>query len=293
MSFIEILGWIAPIIFSIVFIPQAIKVVLSKHTTGLSAISYTVIYMGSTLYMLWGGIAKQPLPQLFISEFIVSSIELIIIFYIFKNMKKTWFFYVLAFWGLAIAVIALSGWISPSFELGPVGIAPISIIGGLSIAFAFMPQTVTAIIKRDVKNISIMTVAALALATSLLGTYQLFHSPGNQPIEPIAQFEKIMGGTVEFFAAAWCIPQIILKVIDNRRIKKGHQTKVIEIALIKQWANDETHNLYKKARIYEWMSTTSIVTKEKIDQIAEELEMDHKELDDIMDRANKYLKQDK
>ena len=292
MSFIEILGWIAPIIFSIVFIPQAIKVILSRHTTGLSAISYTVIYMGSTLYMLWGGIANEPLPQLFISEFIVSSIELVIIFYIFKNMKKTWFFYVLAIWGLAVAAVALSGWISPEFGIGSVGIAPISIIGGLSIAFAFMPQTVTAIIRKDVKNISIMTVAALALATSLLGTYQLFHSD-NHILKPIAQFEKIMGGTVEFFAAAWCIPQIILKVIDNRRIKKGHQSRTVEIALIKQWANDETHNLYKKAKIYEWMSTTSIITKEKIDQIAEELEMNHKELDMIMDKANKYLKKDK
>ena len=292
MSFIEILGWIAPIIFSIVFVPQAIKVILSKHTKGLSAISYTVIYMGSTLYMLWGGIANEPLPQLFISEFIVSAIELIIIFYIFKNLKKTWFFYVLAFWGLTVAAIALSGWISPSLGLGAVGIAPISIIGGLSIAFAFMPQTINAIVKRDVKNISIMTVSALAIATSLLGTYQLFHSD-NHPLKPISQFEKIMGGTVEFFAAAWCIPQIVLKVIDNKRIKKAHKNDVVEIALIKQWANDETHNLYKRARLYEWMSTTSVITKEKLDKVAEELDMNHKDLDEAMDSVNKYLKNTK
>ena len=137
----------------------------------------------------------------------------------------------------------------PDFGLGPYAIAPISIIGGLSIAFAFMPQTITAIIKRDVKNISIMTASTLALATSLLGSYQLLND--KEASLPIAQFEKIMGGTVEFFAAAWCIPQIVLKLIDNRRIRKGHKSKVVQIALIKQWANDETHNLYKKARIYE------------------------------------------
>ena len=95
-----------------------------------------------------------------------------------------------------------------------------------------------------------MTASFLALATTLLGTFQLLNHP-NDSLTTIEQFEKIMGGTVEFFAAAWCIPQIILKIIDNRRIKNAHKTKVVEIALIKQWANHETHNLYKKARLYE------------------------------------------
>ena len=291
MTSIDIIGWIAPFVFAVVFVPQAVKVFLSKKTTGISAISYSVIFFGSTLYMLWGGIANVPLPQLFVSEAIVSSVELFIMYYIFKNANKQWMFYVALVWGIVIFAVGLMGWISAGIGLGPTGTAPISIVGGLSIAFAFMPQTVTAIIKRDVKNISIMTVVALATATSMLGTFQLFNDKSVDD-SSIALFEKIMGGSVEYLAAAWSVPQFILKVIDIRKVRKERAANEKEFDAIKGWAKGAKASPIKRAAILEWINGHGQADMESFDQLADRLELKHWDLDNeinkIVKKKSKY-----
>ena len=291
MSPVEIIGWIAPVVFAIVFVPQAVKVFLSKKTKGISAISYSVIFFGSTLYMLWGGIAERTLPQLFVSEAIVSSIELFIIYYVFKNIGKSWMFYVALVWGIVMFVVGIVGWTNPSFRLNPVGTAPISVIGGLSIAFAFMPQTVTAILKRDVKNISIMTVVALATATSMLGTYQLLNDEVKNP-STIEMFEKIMGGSVEYLAAAWSVPQFILKVIDIRKVRKERAANEKEFDAIKGWAKGAKASPIKRAAILEWINGHGQADMESFDQLADRLELKHWDLDNeinkIVKKKSKY-----
>ena len=289
MSFIEIIGWIAPFVFAVVFVPQAIKIFLSKKTKGISAISYSVVFFGSTLYMFWGGIADIPLPQLFVSEAVVASVELFIIFYVFKNIGKQWLFFVALAWGLLTFVIGLVAWIIPSFGLPPEGTVVMAIVGGLAIAFAFMPQTITAIIKRDVKNISVITVVALATATSMLGTYQLFNDKNKDP-STIEKFEKIMAASVEYLAAAWSVPQFILKVIDIRKIRTERVINEKEFNAIKGWAKGTKASPIKRAAILEWINGHGQADMESFDQLADRLELKHWDLDN---EINKIVKKNK
>ena len=288
MNAFEVLGWIAPFVFAVVFIPQVIKVFLSKKTEGLSAISYMVVFLGSTLYMFWGGVKEEHMLQLFVAEAIVSASELIIIYYIFKNLKKMWIFYIAAVWEFGLFILTIVFLSIDSLSLSPEWVLPITIIGGVSIAFAFMPQTIRALITRDVKNISILTVVALFIATSLLGTYQI--GQGKATDGWALTTERYIGVVIEYMAAAWSIPQFILKILDNRKIRNAQMNNSFEREAVKEWMAKEHRSIYQRAAIIEWMSSEEHIDKENLDQIANRLKLKHKDIDKIIVQHKKINK---
>ena len=285
MSAFEVLGWIAPVIFAMVFLPQVVKIFVSKKTTGLSPVSYMVVFLGSTLYMFWGAAKQDHMMQLTVAEAIVSVSELIIIFFIFKNMKKMQYFYIALAWEIFISVATITFIASSDIYLTPEWVMPITIIGGLSIALAFMPQTVRALITKDVKNISIMTVVTLFTAVTLLGTYQL--GQGKSSDGWVLTLERYIGATIEFVAAAWSIPQFIMKIMDNMKVKKAQASKTFEMTAIQKWAQKENRTIYQRAAIWEWMHSEEHIDKEHLDQVADRLKLSHKDIDKIMDAHNK------
>ncbi len=53
MDFISILGFIATLCTTAAFLPHTIKLIRTRHTRGLSAITYSMIVVGSSLWIYY------------------------------------------------------------------------------------------------------------------------------------------------------------------------------------------------------------------------------------------------
>lgn len=63
MDYIEILGLTAALFTTVANIPQAVKVIKTRSTKSLSAASYTILFIGLTLWTVYG-ISRNDLPVL-------------------------------------------------------------------------------------------------------------------------------------------------------------------------------------------------------------------------------------
>lgn len=83
---IEIIGFMAAILTTIAFIPQAYKVIKSKSSKGLSLITYLIFIIGVGLWLLYGFL-KGSLSMI-LGNGITFLLAFIIIFYILKHKKS-------------------------------------------------------------------------------------------------------------------------------------------------------------------------------------------------------------
>ncbi|AXG72919.1 hypothetical protein DVK85_01200 [Flavobacterium arcticum] len=62
MNYIEIIGVLAAIFTTVANIPQAVKVIRTRSTKSLSAITYSFLFIGMTLWVLYGiGLKDMPI----------------------------------------------------------------------------------------------------------------------------------------------------------------------------------------------------------------------------------------
>ncbi|NDI98421.1 hypothetical protein GWA97_04985 [Flavobacterium sp. LaA7.5] len=61
MSYIEIVGILAAIFTTVANIPQAVKVIRTRSTKSLSAVTYSFLFMGMVLWVLYG-IERKDIP---------------------------------------------------------------------------------------------------------------------------------------------------------------------------------------------------------------------------------------
>lgn len=59
MNYIEIIGYMAAFGTTISFLPQAIKTIRTKNTSGISLLMYTCFTTGTLLWLIYGLLSKQ------------------------------------------------------------------------------------------------------------------------------------------------------------------------------------------------------------------------------------------
>ncbi|MBF4695303.1 SemiSWEET transporter [Fusibacter ferrireducens] len=81
-----VIGLVAAFLSTISFLPQAIKVVTTKKTDGISLVMYAIFTMGVLLWALYGFMTMQ-LPVI-IANVITLVFAVIILFYTWQNVMK-------------------------------------------------------------------------------------------------------------------------------------------------------------------------------------------------------------
>jgi MtN3 and saliva related transmembrane protein len=79
MNYIDIIGFIAAFATTFSFLPQAIKTIQTKDTSGISLYMYA-LFTGGTLFWLMYGILSNSLPVA-IANFVTLIFSCIILFY--------------------------------------------------------------------------------------------------------------------------------------------------------------------------------------------------------------------
>ena len=214
MEWYLIMSYIAAVVLPVAFIPQAKAIYKSKDTTGISPISYFLVFIGTIFLMLWGGLSGvEKGIGLYVSEFVLTFIEFVIMFYLYKNVGKPWIFYLSIPLFIAAAGVGLPNLIHlGTFKLSQTWMSIIISIGIFSIAFAFAPQTTMSLIKKDVGNVNIITSSLIALGNLLLfmfyiGLYKAF-----------GEMDAIFGIIGSVIGMSWQLPQIGLKIyLDHKK----------------------------------------------------------------------------
>lgn len=86
MSSIEILGYVAAVFTTCSFIPQAIKVIKTKDTDGVSLIMYILFVIGACLWLIYGIFAKQ--YSIALANGVTLIFGVIILYYKVKSIIK-------------------------------------------------------------------------------------------------------------------------------------------------------------------------------------------------------------
>ena len=79
MDFINSIGFIAAILTTAAFIPQAIKIVISKNTKSISLGMYIIFNLGILFWLIYG-ILKLDLPIIFANAITLAFTATILIF---------------------------------------------------------------------------------------------------------------------------------------------------------------------------------------------------------------------
>ena len=215
MEWYLIMSYIAAFVLPVAFIPQAKSIYKSKDTTGISPISYFLVFTGTIFLMLWGGLSGISVGiGIYLSEFILTIIEFVIMFYLYKNIGKSWTFYLSIPLFLVAAGLGLPNLIHMgTFNLSQTWMSIISAIGIFSIAFAFAPQTTMSLIKKDVGNVSVVTSSLIALGNLLLFMFYigLYKQTGGS--------DAIIGLIGSIIGMSWQLPQIGLKIYLDKKKK--------------------------------------------------------------------------
>lgn len=83
MTYIEIFGFIAAFLTSASFLPQAIMVIRTRQTEGLSLIMYAMFTSGVALWLFYGVMTKA--WPLIIANMVTLSLAMIILTIILQN----------------------------------------------------------------------------------------------------------------------------------------------------------------------------------------------------------------
>jgi MtN3 and saliva related transmembrane protein len=80
------LSFIAAILTTVSFVPQAIKVIRTKNTKGISFVMYLILVVGQFLWCVYGVITNQ--MAIVLANMITFILALIILKYTYENLKK-------------------------------------------------------------------------------------------------------------------------------------------------------------------------------------------------------------
>lgn len=84
----QILGWIATFLFSVMLIPQIIKTIRSKDTSGVSLFLFIIYLVANIIALLYAVlIDQQPLILKYIIAIITSIIYLCVFGFYYKKQK--------------------------------------------------------------------------------------------------------------------------------------------------------------------------------------------------------------
>ncbi|WP_252319949.1 SemiSWEET family sugar transporter [Spiroplasma endosymbiont of Lariophagus distinguendus] len=84
--FIEILGYLAAICIPLAFLPQTIKLIKTRNTSGLSIFSYSIYQLGGLTFLIFG-IFRNDIPMI-TCQTITATLNFIIIGIIVNNLIK-------------------------------------------------------------------------------------------------------------------------------------------------------------------------------------------------------------
>ncbi|MBP1525465.1 MULTISPECIES: SemiSWEET family sugar transporter [unclassified Spiroplasma] len=84
--FIEILGYLAAICIPLAFLPQTIKLIKTRNTSGLSIFSYSIYQLGGLTFLIFG-ILRNDIPMI-TCQTITATLNFIIIGIIVNNLIK-------------------------------------------------------------------------------------------------------------------------------------------------------------------------------------------------------------
>jgi len=88
MELSQTLGWIATFLFSIMIIPQMIKTIKSKDTSGVSLLMFITFLVANTIALTYAFmIGQMPLVIKYILAIITTIVYLGIYFYYYKQKR--------------------------------------------------------------------------------------------------------------------------------------------------------------------------------------------------------------
>ncbi|WJG69863.1 SemiSWEET family sugar transporter [Spiroplasma ixodetis] len=84
--FIEILGYLVAVCIPLAFLPQTIKLIKTRNTSGLSIFSYSIYQLGGLTFLIFG-ILRNDIPMI-TCQTITATLNFIIIGIIVNNLIK-------------------------------------------------------------------------------------------------------------------------------------------------------------------------------------------------------------
>jgi MtN3 and saliva related transmembrane protein len=78
MNFVTIIGLIAACLTTFAFLPQALKIVKTKHTTDISLVMYLILFTGVCFWLAYG-ILINSIPVIFANTITFVLVMMIII----------------------------------------------------------------------------------------------------------------------------------------------------------------------------------------------------------------------
>jgi MtN3 and saliva related transmembrane protein len=80
------LSFIAAILTTVSFVPQAIKVIRTRNTKGISFGMYLILTIGQFIWSVYGVITNQ--MAIFLANMITFILALVILKYTYEDLKK-------------------------------------------------------------------------------------------------------------------------------------------------------------------------------------------------------------
>ena len=90
MNLAQVLGWIATFLFSIMIIPQMIKTIKTKDTSGVSLFLFVIFLIANIIALTYAIMISQPPLIIKYAIAIITTIAYLVIFlfYFTRNKKK-------------------------------------------------------------------------------------------------------------------------------------------------------------------------------------------------------------
>lgn len=88
MDIAQIFGWIATILFSIMLIPQIVKTIKTKDTSGVSLLLFIIYLIANIFALIYAMMIYQAPLILKYAIAIITALLYIILFIIYFNEKK-------------------------------------------------------------------------------------------------------------------------------------------------------------------------------------------------------------
>ena len=88
MDLAQIIGWIATFLFSIMIIPQMIKTIKLKDTSGVSLLLFIIFLIANVIALIYAFMIAQPPLVIKYVIAILTTVIYICIFFYFKNKTK-------------------------------------------------------------------------------------------------------------------------------------------------------------------------------------------------------------
>ena len=88
MDIAQILGWIATFLFSIMIIPQMIKTIKSKDTSGVSLLLFIIFLIANIIALIYAIMISQPPLVIKYIIAIITTIAYIAIFLFYYTRKR-------------------------------------------------------------------------------------------------------------------------------------------------------------------------------------------------------------